>query len=313
MKRTIILLTIVSSALGVKAQQLEQWSQFSLNEYTVNPAVAGADKYFYANAMFRQQWVGIVDAPRTYYMSVQGPVWRNRMGIGGSLMSDVTGPVSKNGLLLNYAYHLPLTLDSKLSFSLAGSIYQYAVNGAEMNLESTNDVALSNGNMSAWVPDFGFGMRYAWKDLYAGIYVPQITNSKLRFFDDFKMTDNRLNRHYYLNGGYKYAINDDFVVKADYFARFVRPVFIHELQARVLFRDMVWLGTGTRMPSRKGNFVTALYFMAGYQFENNLVIGYTYDMNFQAVGAASTGTHEVLVGIRFNRKNNKPLIPAAEF
>ncbi|MEZ4721441.1 MAG: type IX secretion system membrane protein PorP/SprF [Flavobacteriales bacterium] len=313
MKKLLIISFLIASGLSLSAQQLEQWTQFSLNEYTVNPAVSGSDKYFYANAMFRQQWVGVVDAPRTYYMSVQGPIWRDRMGIGGSLMSDVVGALSKNGIQLSYAYHLPIDKTQRLSFSLSTSIYQWAVNGAELKLESSNDIALSNGNMSAWVPDFAYAMRYEWKDLHVGICIPQITNSKLRLFEDYRLTESQMNRHYYFNAGYGYNINSDFKLEGSYFARFVTPVFNQDLQVKCTYKEMVWLGTGVRMPMAKGNRVNALYFMTGYQFENNMVIGYSYDLNFQNVGAATSGSHEVLVGIRFNRRNNKPLLPPAEF
>ena len=64
MKKLIILLVLAVSALWSQAQQLEQWTQYYMNEYMVNPAVTGADEYYHANALYRNQWVGIQDAPR---------------------------------------------------------------------------------------------------------------------------------------------------------------------------------------------------------------------------------------------------------
>jgi hypothetical protein len=50
--------------------------------------------------------------------------------------------------------------------------------------------------------------------------------------------------------------------------------------------------------------------MTGYQFENNLSIGYAYDLNVGRIGSATSGSHEVVLGIRFNKRNNAPIIPA---
>jgi type IX secretion system PorP/SprF family membrane protein len=312
MKNLILITLLVVCTSVSKSQQLEQWTQFYLNEYTINPAVAGSDKYFHANAMFRNQWSGITDAPRTYYMSVQGPIVKDNMGIGGSVFSDVLGPLSKTGLQLSYAYHLKLNQESKLSFSLAASIFQWAVNGSELNLENQNDIALSGQNMSVVVPDFGFGIRYSMKNFHVGAYLPQITSAKIRLFDDYSETKNELDRHYYLNAGYRYDINDDFAVEGNYFARFVHPIFMNELQVRGIYKEMVWLGSSVRMPVVGIEGISAICFMAGYQFENNMTIGYSYDLDLGKVGNVSNGSHEILVGIRFSKKNPKPLIPAAD-
>ncbi|GAB5539213.1 MAG: hypothetical protein Salg2KO_13160 [Salibacteraceae bacterium] len=310
-KHLLYIVLFIASSQLVQAQQLEQWTQFALNEYTVNPAVAGSSEYFHANAMFRNQWVGITDAPRTYYLSVHGPIWGDRMGLGGSVFNDVMGPISKAGIQLNYAYHLKLTEEYRLSFTLAGSIFQWAANGAEMNLENPQDIAISNGNMSAWIPDFGFGTRFSMKNFHAGIYIPQITSAQIQLFSDYAGTLSELNRHYYLNLGYRYDINDDFGLDAAFFSRYVSSIFMQELNVRCTYKDMVWLGTSVRMPIQE-EFASAIGAMVGYQFENNMQIGYCYDLDVGKLGQASRGSHEILLGIRFTKNNNKPIIPHEE-
>lgn len=313
MKKLIIISVFVTAAFVAKAQQLEQWTQFAMNEYTINPAVAGVDEYFHANAMFRNQWAGVTDAPRTYYLSVHGPVWGDRMGIGGSVFNDVTGPLSRAGLQLNYAYHLKLSSDYKLSFTLAASILQWAANGAEMNLETSQDIAINNGNMSAWIPDFGYGMRFTSKKFHAGIYVPQITNSKIQFFSDYGGTLSEMNRHYYLNLGYRHDFSDDFGLEGNFFSRYVSSIFMQELMVRGIIKESVWIGASARMPIME-NPISAIGAMIGYQFQNNMQIGYSYDFDLgnTQLGQASNGSHEIMVGIRFTKKNDKPIIPAEE-
>lgn len=309
MKKIILILVVLAFAGTMKAQQLEQWTQFSLNEYTINPAVAGVDEYYHANVMFRNQWVGITDAPRTYYLSVQGPVWGDRMGIGGAVFNDVVGPISKAGMQLSYAYHAKLTETYKLSFSLTGSIFQWSANGAEMNLENSQDIAINNGNMSVWVPDFGFATRFSTPSFHAGIYIPQITNAQINLFQDYENELSQLDRHYYLNLGYNHTFNDNFALEASFFSRYVRRIFMQELQVRGIIKEQVWIGTSVRLPIVEDP-ITAIGTMVGYQFQNNMMIGYSYDFDIGAVGQASKGSHEIILGIRFTKKNPKPVIPA---
>ncbi|GAB4378927.1 MAG: type IX secretion system membrane protein PorP/SprF [Salibacteraceae bacterium] len=287
------------------AQQLEQWTQYYLNEYAVNPSLAGGDKYFRANAMFRNQWQGIVGAPRTYYMSIHGPVFGERMGLGGAVYSDVAGALSKNGLQLSYSYHLKLNQDLRLSFSLAGMFFQWAVNGSELDLDQPDDIAIGYGNMVAWIPDFGFGSRFYGKNFHIGFYIPQIAASKIQLFSDYPLTESQLNRHYYFNAGYKHYFSSDIALEGNFLARYIRPVYVIEPQMRFIYKDMVWLGTSVRMPIQ-GEVMNAVGVMVGYEFENNLVIGYSYDIDVNRIGAVSNGSHEIVLGIKFTRKNPKP-------
>lgn len=304
MKKLILILAIVSTAWTASAQQLEQWTQFYLNEYIVNPAVTGYDPYFSARAMFRNQWVGVVDAPRTYYLSVHGPIVNEKMGLGGAVFSDVLGAQSKSGLQLSYAYHIHLDDVYRLSFSLSAGFFQFAVNGAELDLQDAHDVALSNGNMVLWTPDFGAATRFAGKNFHVGFYVPQVANLQAQFFDDYTNSKSYLTRHYYLNAGYTYEINSDFSVEGNFLGRYA-ALDMFDFQVRGIYQDMVWLGASYRTPFINDQSPAAVGVMAGYKFQNNLCIGYSYDIDVGDIGNASNGSHEVVLGIQFTKKNAK--------
>lgn len=306
MKKLLIISAIICSAFITKAQQIEHWTQFYANEYLINPAVAGAEQYFNARALYRDQWVGVVDAPRTYMLSVDGPIVNEKMGIGGSIFSDVTGPVSRTGFQASYAYHLKLTDAMKLSFTLSAGILQYAVDGNRVETQRSLDPALTNAWGVAYAPDFGLGTRLYGKNWHVGIYVPQVTNSKAQLFNDYTGTDNYLSRHYYLNAGYKYDIgSSDFAVEANFLGRYVHPIDIFDLQLRAIYKDMVWVGGLLRSPLISDQAPNAVGIMAGYNFQNNLTIGYAYDLPMGVVAQSSSGTHEVMLGIRFSKKNKR--------
>jgi type IX secretion system PorP/SprF family membrane protein len=71
-KLLIIFFCLVFGSL--KAQQLPQYSQYLLNRYVINPATAGTNDYFLGQTNYRSQWEGVQDAPRTYILSVNGPL-----------------------------------------------------------------------------------------------------------------------------------------------------------------------------------------------------------------------------------------------
>jgi type IX secretion system PorP/SprF family membrane protein len=310
MKYIIVLVVISFSTTLLKAQQLEQWTQFYMNEYMINPTAAGSDPYFHANALYRDQWVGIQDSPRTYYLSLHGPIVKETMGIGGAVFSDVVGQTRRSGFQGTYAYHFKLTKDYRLSFSLSTGMLQFSVDGNKLDLEQNNDIALSNGFMSIWSLDFGSGARFSGKNFHVGIYVPQIAGLKAQFFNDYAATENVLARHYYLNAGYRYDFDDNWAIDANFLGRYVSPMDMFDLQVRGIFQDMIWLGASYRSPIISDQLPSAVGIMAGYQFQNNLTIGYAYDLDVGRIGAATTGSHEIALGIRFTKRNAAPIIPA---
>src|SRR5438128_12249571 len=71
------LLLICSGALH--AQQRPYYTQYILNNYIINPAVAGIENYWDVKASHRHQWVGLNGAPVTTYVTIQGPLSKNDM------------------------------------------------------------------------------------------------------------------------------------------------------------------------------------------------------------------------------------------
>lgn len=75
MKKYIaIILGCIGFSLNSTAQQLPQFTQYQLNDYVINPAVAGSRPYFEAKSNNRYQWEGITDAPRTFTLGINGPL-----------------------------------------------------------------------------------------------------------------------------------------------------------------------------------------------------------------------------------------------
>lgn len=284
-------------AFASKAQQLPQYSQYILNDYVLNPATAGVDDFFEAKTNYRSQWVGINEAPRTYILSVNGPLEHEKMGIGGYLFVDRTGPTQRTGLDLSYSYHVMLNDKINLSMSINAGLLQYTVAGSEIRLEDENDPALSENKMSKTMPDAGASFYLYADEYFFGVSAPQLLQNKLDFGEESVKPSGRLVNHYYVMGGYRYDINEQFQLEPSFLLRFVKPVPMHyELSLRTIYDKMAWLGVSYRRN-------TAIALLAGYSFNESLTFGYSYDFIQTSINQYSSGTHEIMLSFRIMNKS----------
>src|SRR5205823_11297842 len=74
MKRILLLGCLACRLLTASAQQKPHYTQYILNNYIINPALAGIENYTDIKLSHRHQWVGIQDAPVTTYFTVSAPI-----------------------------------------------------------------------------------------------------------------------------------------------------------------------------------------------------------------------------------------------
>ena len=86
------------------AQQLPQMTQYMINNYAVNPAIAGMEDHYQVKTTIRNMWGGIEGAPQTTILSIYGKRSEN-MGLGGIVYSDKAGATSRIGGNVSYTHH----------------------------------------------------------------------------------------------------------------------------------------------------------------------------------------------------------------
>jgi len=300
MKKTLIIGFFILSGSCLFAQQLPHFSQYYLNDFLINPAVAGTKNYFEGKSSHRYQWEGITDAPRTYTLSINGPIKSQKMGLGGYIFTDIVGPTRRTGFSASYAYHLKLNDAFKLSLGLSAGVVQFTIDGSKINLRDQGDAILSNGVQSVLLPDAGFGLYLYHSDFYIGVSAPQLLNSKVEFFEKGENPTARLPTHFFATAGYKYKFSDNFQLEPSVFVKYVSPVPIQfEGSLRLTYKEQLSLA-GTY---RDGD---ALSISLSYLINNSFTIAYAYDFTTSNIGNFSNGSHEVLVGVRFYRKKKLP-------
>ena len=298
MKKITILILIISTAIVVNAQQLPQFTQYMINDYVFNPAIAGIENNYQMKTNIRNQWIGVVDAPRTTVLSIYGKHRESNVGLGGVVFSDQVGPTSRTGLSLSYAYHFSLTDKMKMSLALAGGFTQIKIDPNHLHFKEFEPQA-QGGILSSLVPDATFAFYLYTKDWYIGASVPQLLNSNLGFFeDDYLETynlnpDGSLERHYFAITGYKWKVNYDYVIEPSVLLKSVAPADpIVDIGVKATYQNKLWLGTAYRTNGDIG-------VLLGYSIGNRYLIGYSYDMISSGLGDYTSGSHEFVLGIRF--------------
>ncbi len=276
-------------------QQLPQISQFMLNNYAINSAFAGKDSVLEARILNRYQWTGITDAPRTFNLSVQGATKSPNVGLGGILYADNAGPTRMSGIRLSYTYHLRLAEKWKLGLSVGAGVLQFSIDGTRIDLDQSDDPALFSEKRSQVVFDASFSTLVYTDEFYFGVTLPQLLQNKLNLYKGILPEENKLEDHYYVTAGYRYEISDTWTVEPAILAKYVSPAPLKiDVSARVLYDNKIWLGGTFRT-----NDAIAMYL--GYNHNDQISIGYAYDMSTTDIKSFSDSTHELTLGFRVSK------------
>ena len=298
MKKLTLLFVSIFMGSMLQAQQLPQLSQFMLNDFAVNPAIAGMNDYYQIKTSVRNQWVGIEDAPKTTLLSIYGKS-SDHVGLGGSVFNDQTGPTSRAGASLTYAYHLNFTDEVKMSMALSGGFTQFKIDKEDWNLKDDRDHILDGSEVVNLVPDATFGLNIYEEDKwYLGIAVPQLLNSKLTLIDeDFANNisvdmDGSLARHIYVMGMYNIEVDHYWDLQPSVLFKTVSNQNQIDMGLKTIYSDKFWMG----MDYRTNGDISALL---GFIIQEKFMIGYSYDIPNPDISQYTSGSHEFMFGVTF--------------
>ena len=313
-----ILPAIVFSFIFVAslAQQVPMYSQYIMNGFLINPSFAGRDGYTTVNLTVREQWVGLAGAPSTYAASFQTRILKNsfiskstavrkkivkptkggKVGLGGYIFNDNNGIMHRTGISLAYAYHIPMGrtggIPNDLSFGLAMTAYQFAVNTTGAILNSQDDPLLNSYDRSVFIPDFNFGASFTTSRYYVGFAMTNLLRGSLVIADTINKTSQLGN--FYLTGGVKFPLTPDWIFEPSAFIKasdmFFKSVQM-DLTARMYYREDYWAGISYRTND-------ALIAMLGLKYDR-FYFAYAFDFTLTDIRKQSYGSHELSLAVKF--------------
>jgi type IX secretion system PorP/SprF family membrane protein len=308
MKKIFLIIIVVIGINEAFAQQMPQYTQYMLNEFVCNPAFTGIDDYYYARSNNRYQWMGggnggITDAPRTYSLSMYGPHKSKSMGFGGFLVSDFVGPTTHTGIYGSYAYNFKIVNNLRLSFGLHAGILQFRIDGTKVILQKPDD-PLALKNFMTYVPDATFGMLLFSKKFTFGFSASQLIGSKLDVYSEKTKAIARLNNHFFVTSSYKIDVSDDVRIEPSIMFKAMMPTPAQiELNLKSTFIKTFWVGVSGRGSKYA---LESIAFMMGYNLNEQFIMGYSYDMLISDINIAAKASHEVMLGMRFNKQRKTP-------
>ncbi|MFH0757756.1 MAG: type IX secretion system membrane protein PorP/SprF [Bacteroidota bacterium] len=290
---TILFLAMIAGSGSLWGQQMPQYTQYMFNDFVINPAIAGVYNYYQIRTNHRFQWVGLTDPPLTNSISFYGPHEKLDMGYGGYIYNDVTGPTSRTGFTGAYAYNIAINTEMRLSMGIYLSMMQYRIDGTQLNPKDVSDPSILNMVSTSYMPDAGLGAYLYAEDFYVGLSLAQLLNNNVKIYEN-KDGLNRLKTHINLTGGYRYEIDGDWTLEPSVMIKGTAPRELSfDITARVDWKKMVWGGVSYRLQD-------AVSILIGYSYEETFLFGYAYDIGITALRKYNTGTHEIMIGYRFN-------------
>lgn len=334
MKKNLLIgaLSLIVSASF--AQQKPHYTQYILNNYILNPALTGIENYTDVKICARDQWVGLNGAPKTFYLSVHGPIgkkdykttptsfslpgqnprgkayWEDyeaskpHHGLGFFVLNDNTGLYSHFTADVSYAYHLGLSPRTNIAAGFSGGINKISYDRSKATPVNPNDPAIGNAGEDIYklVPDLNAGIWLYSADYFIGLAAQQVASQRVAFAND--AAGFKLEPHLFATAGYRFLLNDDINAIPSIMLKYVwgspvTPQF--DINVKLQYMDLLWVGASYRLQDGYAA-------MFGLNVASRFNLGYAYDFTTTELNTVGRGTHEFIVGFLLgNRyKDNCP-------
>jgi Bacteroidetes-specific putative membrane protein len=292
-RHTLLAFGILLWAGGAMAQQRPVQSLYMFDPILINPAYAGTQVQLSATAIYRNQWVNLDGAPKTFTASIHSGFYGNKMGLGVIFANDQIGIHNDASFYGIYSYKIKLTENSGISFGLQGGFNNLRSDYNKLYLKNLGDPNLA-GVLTKFNPNVGTGVFYRNKTFYIGASSPQLIKNKV--FDitesPTEVSLSRQERYYYVLSGMTLKASNNVKIFPSVLARFQdkAPVSF-DLNATVVLYDAVGLGLSYRLEEG----VVGLFEL---QINQNFHVGYAYDFTQSALRQFSNGSHEIMINYR---------------
>ena len=297
MRKYFFTMIILGLAAQPEAQQLQTSSMYELQGVFHNPSTAGVNGGIFG-VSYRTQWSSFSGAPKT--MTAFGSVALSnlKIGLGGYIYNDQTGPTTRTGISLAFAKHIETSNGGNFSLGIEAKGQQYKLDRQKLTETLGADPAIGASD-NKFVFDAGFGISYTTKKFQLGASVSQLVQSKLNFYTGnlSRTEEGRLYRHYFFHGSYKWNV-DEATTLIPNLAVIYMPNAPTEIQGgvRVEHNELFWWGLGYRA---KQSWMLS----AGVHIRKKFTIGYSFDI-YQTpanVFEAGANAHELLLSYNFSK------------
>jgi len=327
MKKVLPVLIIILASLTGRAQQKAQYTQYTLNNILLNPAVTGIENYIDLKAAYRSQWTGLDGAPITSVLTLSAPIGNAFVtgdaasispgsdnpyspayvqnyqsaaphhGLGFTLVSDRLGYTKTTNINATYAYHLGLSSDVNLSLGVSAGFNNIGLNTSAITLQQSDDNVINNLQSNSWSPDLGIGVWAYSADYYIGLSALQLLPRHYALTTtNAQAQQDKLSPNFFATAGLKLSLSDDVAVVPSALFKMISslpPAF--DVNTKMVFDGRFWIGGSYRYRDAVGG-------MFGLNINSLVNISYSYDRATSALRSVSPSTHEIVIGLMLNNR-----------
>ncbi len=324
----IIFLSLISSTL--LAQYVPNSNQAFQFAPVINPAFTGLEPYKDLKFNYRYQWTGFGNnAPKfinlAYNFRVKEPldltlhairtnsvVSRRKAdqiptikkaihGLGFNVFNESIGPINRLGAGINYAFHYPLSNTLHLSGGVGAMIDNTRINLNKLTFDIDDDPfynqLLANGSNHTELNIRAGALIYSSRFYFGFSYFPilytSLKSSEITIDDPFYRGS--------VMAGYSFPLTSSITLKPSVLALWqMDNSFAIDYNLKMHIEQQLWFGVSYRD-------IRSLVGMVGFNLNEFLGASYSYEISLDGMQQFSDGSHELVLGLRFN--NFKRLSP----
>ncbi len=284
-----ILLIVASSLSG---QQEIILSKYRMNQQLFNPAVSGTNGEGEGSITlnYRNQWLGLNGAPKTYMISGESNAFDNKIGIGVNLHREEIGVNSNTGFSGNVNYRIEVEDDAYFVGGLRFGFQNINSDLSEIEYSQSSDPIYDQGNVNFNLISMGFGIYYYTENYYVGLSVPAMATLSSNF-------NSFAQRHYYAHCGAFFELNEysDFKLEPTLLIKHEQAAPLQfTLGSKFWFTKDLNLGLFYRTTD-------AVVISADFILDDLITFGVAYDFTTSELNSEHSGTLELLFSYRFNQ------------
>lgn len=308
-----VCLLLLLTGLPVKAQDELMITQHWAVPTFYNPANTGNTDYLRIRGGARLQWIGIENAPRSFFGGADTPFQfgEKHIGVGVTAMQESLGLFSNLNLGLQLSYKLKLGKGT-LSVGIQPAYYNSQFKGSKVVLPDNDDyhqgqdTSIPTQDLTGNHFDLSAGVSFTHRLFTVGISCMHIMNPKV----NLSMEGSSANE----SQQYQTELPRQLYLIADGNIPLKNTLF--ELQPSLLLTsDLSWFTGEVAMRTTYNRFLSfglvyrfqdALGITIGAEYKN-FFLGYAYEYPFSGINKASSGSHELVAGyslkLDFSGKN----------
>ena len=338
MKKRLAVVLAMVGVIQLQAQQRPQYTQYILNNFIINPAVAGIENYWDVKISHRRQWVGLNGAPVTTYVTLHGPVKKSdydkqtitgthasgenprgqsywaeytapppHAGLGLTVVNDKTGPMNRFSAYGTFAYHIGLSPTTNISAGISAGIQQMRLDADKLDFGSEYPVdptIAGAGLLNKIKPDFNAGIWLYSSRFFVGASTQNVVTQGIGFNGGKIVGDSIVNMagkllpHLFLSTGFLTFLNEDFSLLPSVLVKYVTPTPA-SIDLNAKVQYRDDYWAGLNYRFKEGYAV-----MLGMNINTSLNIGYAYDFTASNLNKVTKGTHEIIIGFALNNSHD---------